>query len=115
MAVLLRFDCLNVPYHQMIFIHISNLMKTSHFVVIHFLIIRANFVTAYVSHAKIVGIGWSEFELDGPNISQHPLNLIQSKTNCSKNLNSDGMMIVKKMGPLFECIFRSLLQFLVKV
>ena len=45
-------------------------------------------------------------------ISWHRLNLNQSKTNCPKNLNSDGL-IVKEMGPWPECIFRSLLQFLV--
>ena len=46
-------------------------------------------------------------------ISWHQLNLNQSKTNCPKNLNSDGL-IVREMGPWPECIFRSLLQFLVK-
>ena len=46
-------------------------------------------------------------------ISWHRLNLNQSKTNCPKNLNSDGL-IVREMGPWPECIFRSLLQFLVK-
>ena len=45
-------------------------------------------------------------------ISWHQLNLNQSKTNCPKNLNSDGL-IVREMGPWPECIFRSLLQFLV--
>ena len=45
-------------------------------------------------------------------ISWHRLNLNQSKTNCPKNLNSDGL-IVRSMGPWPECIFRSLLQFLV--
>ena len=45
-------------------------------------------------------------------ISWHRLNLNQSKTNCPKNLNSDGL-VVREMGPLPECIFRSLLQFLV--
>ena len=45
-------------------------------------------------------------------ISWHRLNLNQSKTNCPKNLNSDGL-IVKETGPWPECIFRSLLQFLV--
>ena len=45
-------------------------------------------------------------------ISWHWLNLNQSKTNCPKNLNSDGL-IVREMGPWPECIFRSLLQFLV--
>ena len=45
-------------------------------------------------------------------ISWHRLNLSQSKTNCPKNLNSDGL-IVSEMGPWPECIFRSLLQFLV--
>ena len=45
-------------------------------------------------------------------ISWHRLNLNQSKTNCPKNLNSDGL-IVREMGPWPECIFRSLLQFLV--
>ena len=44
--------------------------------------------------------------------SWHRLNLNQSKTNCPKNLNSDGL-IVREMGPWPECIFRSLLQFLV--
>ena len=46
------------------------------------------------------------------NISWHRLNLNQSKTNCPNNLNSDGL-IVREMGPWSECIFRSLLQFLV--
>ena len=46
-------------------------------------------------------------------ISWHRLNLNQSKTNCRKNLNSDGL-IVREMGPWPECIFRSLLQFLVE-
>ena len=45
-------------------------------------------------------------------ISWHRLNLNRSKTNCPKNLNSDGL-IVREMGPWPECIFRSLLQFLV--
>ena len=45
-------------------------------------------------------------------ISWHRLNLNQSKTNCPKNLNSDGL-IVREIGPWPECIFRSLLQFLV--
>ena len=45
-------------------------------------------------------------------ISWHRLNLNQSKTNCPKNLNSDGL-IVREMGSWPECIFRSLLQFLV--
>ena len=45
-------------------------------------------------------------------ISWHRLNLNQSKTNCPKNINSDGL-IVREMGPWSECIFRSLLQFLV--
>ena len=45
-------------------------------------------------------------------ISWHRLNLNQSKTNCLKNLNSDGF-IVWEMCPWSECIFRSLLQFLV--
>ena len=45
-------------------------------------------------------------------ISWHRLNLNQSKTNCPKNLNYDGL-IVREMGPWPECIFRSLLQFLV--
>ena len=45
-------------------------------------------------------------------ISWHRLNLNQSKTNCPKNLNSDGL-IVSEMGPWPECIFRSLLQFVV--
>ena len=45
-------------------------------------------------------------------ISWYRLNLNQSKTNCPKNLISDGL-IVREMGPWPECIFRSLLQFLV--
>ena len=45
-------------------------------------------------------------------IRRHRLNSNQSKTNCPKNLNSDGL-IVREMGPWPECIFRSLLQFLV--
>ena len=45
-------------------------------------------------------------------IRWHRLNSNQSKTNCPKNLNSDGL-IVREMGPWPECIFRSLLQFLV--
>ena len=45
-------------------------------------------------------------------ISWHRLNLNQSKTNCPNNLNSDGF-IVRELGPWLECIFRSLLQFLV--
>ena len=44
-------------------------------------------------------------------ISWHQLNLNQSKANCPKNLNSDGL-IIREMGPWPECIFRSLLQFL---
>ena len=44
-------------------------------------------------------------------ISWHQL-LNQSKANCPKNLNSDGL-IVREMGPWPKCIFRSLLQFLV--
>ena len=47
-------------------------------------------------------------------ISWHGLNLNQSKTNCPKNLNSDGL-IVREMGHWPECIFRSLLQFLVQL
>ena len=47
-------------------------------------------------------------------IRWHRLNSNQSKTNCPKNLNSDGL-IVREMGPWPECIFRSLLQFLVIV
>ena len=35
-----------------------------------------------------------------------------NKTNCSKNWNSDGI-IIRETGPCPECIFRSLLQFLV--
>ena len=46
-------------------------------------------------------------------IRWHWLNSNQSKTNCPKNLNSDGL-IVREMGPWPECIFRSLLQFLVQ-
>ena len=57
---------------------------------------------SYLSYAKVVAPGWHKL---------HLLNLNQSKTNCSKNLNSDGM-IVREMGPWPECIFRSLLQFL---
>ena len=45
-------------------------------------------------------------------IRWHRLNSNQSKTNCPKDLNSDGL-IVREMGPWPECIFRSLLQFLV--
>ena len=45
-------------------------------------------------------------------IRWHRLNSNQSKTNCPKNLNSDGL-IIGEMGPWPECIFRSLLQFLV--
>ena len=45
-------------------------------------------------------------------IRWHRLNSNQSKTNCPKNLNSDGL-IIREMGPWPECIFRSLLQFLV--
>ena len=45
-------------------------------------------------------------------IRWHRLNSNQSKTNCPKNLNSDGL-IVREMGPWPEGIFRSLLQFLV--
>ena len=37
-----------------------------------------------------------------------------STTNCPKNLSSDGL-IVREMGPWPECIFRSLLQFLVYI
>ena len=44
-------------------------------------------------------------------ISWHQLNLNQSKMNCPKNLNSDGL-IIREMGPWPYCIFRSLLQFL---
>ena len=44
-------------------------------------------------------------------ISWRRLNLNQSKTNCPKNLNSDGL-IFREMGHWPECIFRSLLQFL---
>ena len=44
--------------------------------------------------------------------SWHRLNLNQSKTNCPKNLNYD-RLIVREMGPWPECIFCSLLQFLV--
>ena len=47
-------------------------------------------------------------------ISWPRLNWNQSKTNCPKNLNSDGL-IVREMGPWPECIFGSLLQFLVNV
>ena len=47
-------------------------------------------------------------------IRWHRLNSNQSKTNCPKNLNSDGL-IVGEMGPWPECIFRSLLQFLVYI
>ena len=47
-------------------------------------------------------------------ISWHQLNLNQSKANCPKILNSDGL-IVREMGPWPECIFRSLLQFLVYI
>ena len=47
-------------------------------------------------------------------ISWHRLNSNQSKTNCPKNLNSDGF-IVREMGPWPECIFRSLLQYLVSL
>ena len=49
---------------------------------------------------------------NGSDIRWHRLNSNQSKTNCPKNLNSDGL-IVREMGPWPECIFRSLLQFLV--
>ena len=46
-------------------------------------------------------------------ISWHQLNLNQSNlTNCPNNLNSDGL-IVREMDPWPECIFRTLLQFLV--
>ena len=89
----------------MIFIHISNVVKISHFVVIHFLVIRTNFayaLTAYVSYAK------------NATIDRHWLNLNQSKTNCSKNLNSD-RMIVREMGPWPECSFSSSVQFLVMI
>ena len=49
----------------------------------------------------------------GPNISRRRLNLNQSQMNCSKNLiNSDGT-IIREMGHWPECIFRSLLRFLV--
>ena len=61
---------------------------------------------------KNVAIGWSEFELARPNISRHRLNFSQSKTNCSKNLNSGGIHF-RELGPWPECSFRSLLQFLV--
>ena len=54
----------------------------------------------------------AKFELAGANISRHRPNLNQTKTNCSRNLNSSGI-IVREMGPSPECIFRSLLQFLV--
>ena len=47
-------------------------------------------------------------------IRWHRLNSNQSKSNCPKNLNSDGL-IVREMGPWPECIFRSLLQFLVYI
>ena len=47
-------------------------------------------------------------------ISWHQINLNQSKVNCPKNLNSDGLN-VREMGPWPECIFRSLLQFLVLI
>ena len=47
-------------------------------------------------------------------ISWQQLNLNQSKANCPNNLNSDGL-IVREMGPWPECIFRSLLQFLVSL
>ena len=113
-SIFLRFGCLNVPFHQTIFIHISNVMEISHFVVINFLVIRTNFahsLTAYVSHANIVAIGWSELELAGPNISRHRLNLNQSKTFCLKNLDSDGI-IVRDMVPWPEGIVRSLLNLL---
>ena len=43
------------PFHQMIFIFISSVIKSS-FVIIHFLIIRTNF-RFRVSHANIVAIG----------------------------------------------------------
>ena len=46
-------------------------------------------LVCHMSYAIIVVIGWSEFELAGPNISWHWLNLIQSKMK-AKNLNSDG-------------------------
>ena len=49
---------------------------------------------------------------NGSDIRWHRLNSNQSKTNCPKNLNSDGL-IVREMGPWPECIFRSLLQFLI--
>ena len=45
-------------------------------------------------------------------MSWHRLNWNQSIPNCPKNLNSDGL-VVREMGPWPECIFRSLLQFLV--
>ena len=47
-------------------------------------------------------------------ISWHRLKLNQSKTNCPKNLNSDGL-IVREMGPWPKRIFRSLLEFFVRV
>ena len=91
-------------------------MKISHFVVVNFLVIRSNFahsLTAYVSYANIVAIGWSELELAGPNVSRHQLNLNQSKTNYLKNLDYHGI-IVRDMGPWPECIVRSLSQFIMR-
>ena len=65
-----------------------------------------------VLYAKIVAISWLALELAGPSTIRHRLNLNQSRTNCSKNLNSY-VMIVREMGPWPEgFIFRSLLSWI---
>ena len=82
------------PFHQMIFIPT---WWKFHFVTFHFLVIREKILCMPKLHrsrvsyviCKNVVIGWSEFELAGPNKSWHRLNLNESKTKAN-NLNSDG-------------------------
>ena len=103
--------------HRMIFIEMSNVMKiwfcrnslSGH---------QNKFSTCLntwqhsscVSYAIIVTIGWLKFDSVDPTINRHRLHLNQSKTNCSNNLHSDGI-IVREMGTCPECTVRNLLQF----
>ena len=58
---------------------------------------------SFLSYAKIVATGWHKLA---------PAKFESEQNECSKNVNYDGMT-VKEIGPWPECIFRSLLQFLV--
>ena len=46
-----------------------------------------------MSYAKIVAIGWSEYELAGPNLSCHRLNLKSVQNVLLEELISDSILV----------------------